>query len=101
PALVAANPAPADSGARFVNRDPGQPRGELCAPGELLQVSVRPQIGLLNDIGRFVVVSENCARGPVEPLTVPVNENFEQSGLTREDPSNQLAVRESFSDCNK
>jgi hypothetical protein len=53
----------------------------------------RAQEALLHYLACLVVVAQDCARCSIETLAVPVEENFEERGLTVEHSTNELLVR--------
>jgi hypothetical protein len=61
--------------------DPGQPGGELCPPGKLVQMLVRTHVRILHDVFSFAVIPQNGPRYAVETLVVPAHDDFEHTRL--------------------
>jgi hypothetical protein len=79
---------------RLVNRDPRQPRRKLGSPIELPEVKVGVDVCLLHDVFRLILVFHDRTRGPVDPLVVAPHQDFIESGLSVEDPRDDVFVAE-------
>ena len=61
--------------------DPGQPGGELCSPGKLVQMLIRTHVRILHDVFSFAVIAQNRPSYAVETLVVTTHDDFEHVRL--------------------
>ena len=86
----------AETGQGFVYGDAGEPGGEGRAGGELVEVLVGADVGVLHDVFGFAVVVEDGASDAVEALVVAAHEDLVERGLSCADAVDDLFVGEAF-----
>jgi hypothetical protein len=84
--------AAADPGQRFIDGDPGEPGGELGPAGELREVRVGVDIGLLHDVLGLPLVLHDRAGDTVDPWIVAPHQDLEEGDLAPEDAVYDLLV---------
>jgi hypothetical protein len=67
----------------FVHGDARQPRGELCSPGELVEMLVRAHVRVLHYVLSLAIVAQNSPSRAVETLVVPAHDNLKHRGVAR------------------
>ena len=86
----------AEAGQGFVNGDAGEPGGEGGTRGELVEVLVGADVGVLHDVLGFAVVVKDGAGDAVEALIVAPHEDLVERGLSCTDAVHHLFVGEAF-----
>jgi hypothetical protein len=84
----------AKTGERLVDGDPREPGREAGASGELYEVRVGADVGVLDHVGGLVVVACDGARGAEEALVVAAHDDLEECGVATADAGHDLVVGE-------
>ena len=84
----------AETGQGFVDGDAGEPGGKLGAPGELVEVLVGADVGVLHDVLGLGVVAEDGAGHAVQTLVVAAHEDLIERGVSGFDAVDDLVVGE-------
>ena len=84
------------AGQRFMDGDAGQPGGEGGASGELIEVFVSPDVGVLHDVFGFGVAMQDGARDPVETLVVTTHDDFIKRSLSPTNAADNFLVSQAF-----
>jgi hypothetical protein len=86
----------AETGQSFVYSDAGEPGGEGRTGGELVEMLVGADVGVLHDVLSFAVVVEDGAGDAVEALVVAAHEDLVKCGLSCADAVDHLFIGEAF-----
>jgi hypothetical protein len=86
--------AQAETGQGFVDGDASEPGGKQRASGELVEVLVGADVGVLHDVLGLGVVAEDGAGHAVEALVVAAHEDLIESGVSSFDAIDDLVVSE-------
>jgi hypothetical protein len=76
--------------------DPGQPGGEAGAGGELLEVFVSADVGVLHDVLRLCVAVQDGASDAVETPVVTAHDDSIKCSLSATDAAYNLFVSQVF-----
>ena len=80
----------------LVDGDARQPGGEGSAGGELAEVRVGANVGVLHDVFGFGVAVQNGSGDAIEALVVAAHDDLVQGGFSRPDAVDDLFVCEAF-----
>lgn len=86
-ALARAQPAEG-----LADGDAGQPGREARGPGELIEMPVGRQIGLLHRVLGVVVVAQDGARGAEQPLVVAPHQDLEERLVAAANPRDHVFI---------
>src|SRR5262245_58662502 len=78
---------------RFVQCNSREPRGELRALLELIEMRERIDVRLLHHVFRVGLVLDDGARHSIDALVMTPHQDFEKGGVAFTDPRNDLGIR--------
>lgn len=74
----------------------GKPGGEWSAGGELVEVLVSPDVGVLHDVFGLAIIVQDGAGDAVEALVVATHDDFVKRTFSGEDAMDDLFVGEAL-----
>jgi hypothetical protein len=63
---------------------------------KLVEMVIGTQVGFLNDVRGFGIISDDCARYSINPLAMAAEEEFEKVGPAGSHSTRDLVVRKGF-----